>query len=376
MSDTLETAISTSDPAGTLYSRIFTSRTRSWVYNAPTSQLDQFAGEPFFELDVWSDRWQPVILNMLVCRGAELLSNADGTQTLFLADTSWQTASCQHPTYPQLFTWQRSDEFYWAFDGAPHLADVFDQEITTWVDLDARGRLTRVEVRAGASRDGMLLQSWGLLQDELVPGDRVPAIAFDPTPPEALLRWRNVESTTAQPLLHDTITLTEALGLAQTPLFGLPPGGGASDTLTSTTTLSATAMFSVTLLSIETGAPGQEELPRWYIDGEPPFQSALRSGYALRLTYRVRSPESTRNLYIYEGLAETFGAYLRGTARWTSSTPITLTIDGRTIAGWQVTDRPSSTWALFEIDGTLIAVENPYDQSTPLIAALRRIASP
>jgi hypothetical protein len=385
ISGTLETSISTTDAAGTFYSRFFTNPSRSWVYNKPINQLEQYSGGIFFELDVWFERWQPVILNMLVCGPAELLTNEDGTRTVFLTDTSWQTESCQHPIFPLLFTTQTAGEPIWDFDRAPYLADVPDQAVTTWVDLDARGRPLRLEVRAGTDRDGMLLQSWELVQDEMLPAERVPATAFDPTPPEAFLHWQYFDSPTTQPLRQGTITLTEALGLVRTPLFGLtsnagevPPG---PDSLTETTTpssatLTDTATLSTTLWTIEAGTPPSQAVPRILLEGETPFQGALYYGHALRLTYRVHAPVGAAIAYIYEGSAQEFGAYLHGMARWTSSTPVTLTIDGRTIAGWQVTSEPSGAWTLFEIDGTLVAIEYPFDQSAPVIAGLRRIVSP
>jgi hypothetical protein len=366
ISGTLETAISASDTTGALYGRMYISRAHSWVYVAHTSQLVQFATEIFFELDVWSDRWQPVILNMLACGPAELLTNADGTRTVFLTDTSWLTDSCPHPIYPALFHTQTAGEALGDFDRAPYLADISDQAVTTWVDLDARGRLLRVEVRAGAGRDGALIESWELAQDELLPIDRVPAAAFDPTPPEAFLRWRSLETTTSQPLLQDTVTLTEALALARSPLFGLPGGNGAN-------TLTDTAALSATLVAIEAGASPAEEAPSSSIGEEAPFLSALRSGYALRLTYSF--PEAPL-LYIYEGPAKELGAYLRATARWGSSTPVTLDVGGRKISGWQVIGAPNDTWTLFEIDGTLIAVGYPFEESAAVIVALQQITGP
>jgi hypothetical protein len=370
VSGTIETAVSTFDAAGALYARTHTSGTGSWIYNAPTSQLDQFGAQVLFDLSVWSGHWQPTVLNMLACGSAELVSAADNTRTLSLIDTSWQTESCQHPNYPELFTTQTIGDSLGGDDQAPYLADIPDQAVTTWVDLDAHGRLLRAEVRAGVARDGALIQSWELAQDELLPADRAPAAAFNPTPPEAFLRWRNVDSPSSRPPSPHTVTLTEALGLARTPLFGMPVEGSASDMLTGTATLSAT------LASIEAGSPPPEAAPRSFTDEETPFQSALRYGYALRLTYTVRAPEGMPILYLYEGPAKEFGAYLRGTARWASSAPATLDIGGRKIAGWQVTGARKNAWTLFEIDGTLIAVEYPFDRAAAALATLRRIAGP
>jgi hypothetical protein len=381
ISGTLETAISASDSGGTLYTQLFASAERWWVYSAPKNQLEQYTPGILFDLNVWFDRWQPVILNMLGCGSAELLNNADGTRTLFLSETSWQTDSCLHPIYTSLYSAQTTDEL-WGFDMAPYLADLGDQAVSTWVDLDARGRLLRLEVRAGADRDGMLIQSWELIRDEMLPAERVPATAFDVTPPEAFLHWQYSESATSEPLLQQrTVTLTEALSLVQTPIFGLQSTAGASGTLTETTTpssatLSDTTILSTTLWSIEAGTPPSQDLARMFLEGEPPFQGALNYGHAVRLTYRVHVPVGAPIAYIYEGPVKEFGAYLRGIARWSSSTPITLDVDGRTIAGWQVTVEPSGAWTLFEIDGTLIAVGYPFEQSAPLIEALRRIAGP
>jgi hypothetical protein len=377
VSGTLETTVSTFDTAGALVARTYQSRAQSWIYNAPTSQLDQFPTETLFDLDMWSELWHPTILNMLACGSPELRSNADGTRTVSLVDTNWKTESCQHPIYSELFRAQTSGRSVWGDDQAPYLADVPDRAVTTWADLDPSGRLLRLEVRAGTAREGMLLQSWELEKDEQLAADQAPAAAFDPAPPPATVRWRNVDFGTAQPPPLQTATLTEALALARTPLFGLrdAAGAGAVASGTLTGTLTSTATLSASLATIESGTSSPEGPPHWFVDENMPFLGALHNGYALRLTYTVPEPLGAESLYLYEGPAKEFGAYLRAVARWSSSVPVALDVGGRQVAGWQVTAGEGGAWTLFEIDSTLIAVEYPFERAAAAITELQRISN-
>jgi hypothetical protein len=309
-------------------------------------------------------------LSILGCGQAQLSSNPDGTRTVFLTDARWKTDTCQHPSYGQLFQEQTSGDRASASGGAPYLAGLAEQAVTTWVDLDANGRLLRAEVRAGTTRDGTLLEAWELERDEQLSPERVPVAAFDPAPPDAQVRWNNplVSPDSNTPSVR-TATLTEALALARSPLFGLMPAVlAASGAPTSTTALTAT------LDSITVGIP-QPAGPSLFDDAV--IRSALRGGSAIQLSYTIKEPAGWPILYLYEGPASSFGAYLRATTHWSSSAPIAVQVGDRAIAGWQVTTpQDSTTWTLFEIDGTLIAVEYPPDKAPTIIAGLRRLAAP
>ncbi len=149
-----------------------------------------------------------------------------------------------------------------------------------------------------------------------------------------------------------------------------------SDAPTSTTTLTATPAFTATLAYVSVSQPPPEGPMLSFISWETPFQGAVRDGYATQLTYSVMQPAGWPILSLYEGPANRFGAYLRATANWASSTPIALQVGDRTIDGWQVTSVDGTkTWTLFELDGTLIAVEYPPDKAPIVIAALRRIVT-
>src|SRR5262249_30006015 len=128
--------------------------------------------------------------------------------------------------------------------------------------------------------------------------------------------------------------------------------------------------LSATLSSIEAGTPALEGAPSSLLDEETPLQSALRYGFALRLTYSVRAAEGAPILYLFEGPANVFGAYLRGTAHWASSARVTLNVAGRAISGWRVTGGQGISWILFELDGTLIAVDYPSEESAAVITRL------
>jgi hypothetical protein len=302
-------------------------------------------------------------------------SNPDGTHTLFLTDANWKTDSCQYPFYTQLYHEQTASDFESDIDSAPYLADLPEQEITTWVDLDTNGRLLRAEVRAGTARGGTLLESWELERDEQLPPERIPAAAFEPAPPDALVHWNTpIGSFNQEPTPIRTATLTEALGLLRTPLLGPAIVGGTQITGSATLTNAATLM--ATLIFINVGTPPPEGPSHW-LDVDNALQGAVRGGYAVQMAYSVTAPAGWPALYLYEGPARSFSAYLRATAHWASSTPVTLQLGERRIAAWQVpAPQGDKTWTLFELDGTLIAVEYPSDKVLAVIAELRPIVAP
>jgi hypothetical protein len=294
---------------------------------------------------------------------------------VFLTETNWQTEGCQNPHYAQFFQAQIAGDPEAGADNAPYLADLAELEITTWVDLDASGKLLRIEVRAGMDRDGILLESWELERDELLPPDRIPAATFDAEPPDAPVRWNNLAGSIDSP--ERTVTLTNALALVRSPLFGLATAGipaSTSDAPTNTATLTATPAFTATLAYVSVSNLPSEAPRQWFVSMEAPFRGAVSYGYATQLTYSVLQPAGWPILSLYEGPSTSFGAYLRATAFWSSSTPVSLQVGDRAVDGWQVISNDRvTTWTLFELDGTLIAVEYPPDKAQIVIAALRRL---
>jgi hypothetical protein len=352
------------DAAGRLFQQTYADSAESWSYVAPLGQLDQYPTSAVTG-DLFHSEPTFTILHMLGCGRAALMNRDGGGKTIFLSDADWRSDACQHPQYPDLLRAQISEFPEWAIDQAPYLADLRTAAITTWLDTDAHGRAIRVEVRAGTTREGQLLEAWERERDEQMPADAGAAI-FEGAPPDAPVRWRNTIGTTIDSTIR-TISLSEALVGAQTPLFGL-----ASAPLTSSTALTATLPFSATLATIEAGpAPG--EGPQWYNPDDSAPLRALHHGYATRLTYALPQRDGTAWVYLYEGPASVFGAYLRAIARWQSSTPATLHVGERELPAWQVAGIQGGRWTLFELDGTLIALEYPFEQAAEIAARLERL---
>jgi hypothetical protein len=261
----------------------------------------------------------------------------------------------------------------------PYLLDLAgDATITTWLHLGADGRPRRIETWAtGAAaivivrssgvtetqqiamqsspQNSILLESWELASDEHIPLDRVPKRAFDTSPPDSLELWDYFgDQQAAGPAEPRTVTITEALALAQMPLFA-PRGAGQTPPL------------------VEVGAPPGATTVVW---GSDIFDGALRSGVAVRFSYWLTTSTALDSLmYIYQGDADAFGAFLRTRSswgwRWQSSEPVQVALAGRTVSGWQLTLTGGATWTLFEVDGALLAAQT--DDSVQR-AALERLA--
>src|SRR5262249_36540766 len=99
---------------------------------------------------------------------------------------------------------------------------------------------------------------------------------------------------------------------------------------------------------------------------------------ALRVTYWLPAAGTNQRLmYLYEGDARAFAAFIRIRAiwglRWQNSTPYRVVFEGRSIDGWQLTTQRGEVWTLFEADGTLIAAQTNDAVQSAVLASLQRL---
>jgi phage-related tail fiber protein len=211
------------------------------------------------------------------------------------------------------------------------------------------------------------------LNDEQVPAAQIPLSVFDPNPPAALIRSVFSENEPAARPEPHSVTITEALQLAQTPLFELSTTSAVSGTSAITSTSVVTHTTPPFLNSIMAGpSPDATGSRRDIYQAENVFDQALHDGFAIRFSYTLTAANgSTQTVNLYEWPAKTLGAYLRASAEWNRSEAATLEIGGKQINGWRVIDRRSATeWLLFELNGTLIAAQ---PSSVELLNALTHL---
>jgi hypothetical protein len=341
----------------------------TWYYDATQSQASRMRTSDL-PLANRINQDQGLVLDLLARGASNITSLPNGTRVISHAQSLQQTR------YADLLMAQQRDP------GAsgPYVLDLAsDATITTRLYLSDDGRPQRIETWAtGASavvivhssgvsetqqiamqrgdpQNSILLEAWELASEELFPLDRIPAQTFDMTPPDSLELWDYFgDQQAAGPAGSRTATITEALTLAQTPLFA-PQGAGHTPPL------------------IEVGASPAASTVVW---GNDIFDSALRAGAAMRFTYWLTTSTALdRLMYIYQGDVDSFGAFLRARSswgwRWQSSEPAQVALDGRTIGGWRVTLTGGATWTLFEIDGTLLAAQTSDSRQA---AALEQLA--
>jgi hypothetical protein len=211
-------------------------------------------------------------------------------------------------------------------------------------------------VRAGLGRDGILLNSWELVSDEIIQAGQVPAQTFDAQPPQAMRGTDYIDPPPSDSVieLSHQVGLTETLGLIATPVFSIP-----QDDRTS-------------LVQIEAGPPPSSAL-RDLGNRDDFGTEALWYGLALHFTYSISDGLLYNQMEVFEGPAAQFGDYLRTRdSRWQQSAPITLRIGERTLKGWQVITA-TGRWALVELDGTLLALADNTPAQHEAISRLKRV---
>jgi hypothetical protein len=299
------------------------------------------------------------VLQMLDCGGAQLQFEPDGTRSLVLVERDWRRASCQNPRYPSPWDVQigsvpgRSDE-------APFFGDLGEDELTTIIKLGTNGRPARTEIWAGNPETGVLLESWQRISEEIVAADRLPADTFSPQPPTADVHLIFAPSDLDQIIdtsLPGGTDLGVAIRRARAPFFGYDQ-----------------APNEPRIHTIVLGNQPEQTQTLWFAIDNSVFNRALNAGYAIYSTYMITHETQFEMIRFYQGAANELGAYLRDSADWAESTAANLQVGGQTIAGWQVIERNGGTpWLLFELDGTLIAVEKVTPDTLPLLDTLQRL---
>jgi hypothetical protein len=361
---------------GTVYARQYLGPNQVWYYDARASRVDAYPSA-YLSPDQLNNEDQNTLLRMIACGGATLQTSANGRRAVVLTEQSWRDGrACVQPMYSWLFLVQTTDGTDGDPDQSPYLADLGDLPLTTLVELDPDGRATLIQTWAGVVESGTLLQSWELVTDETLPAEQVPPSTFDARPPDALQRWVLTQNEPARPVPF-SVTITQALDLAGTPLFELPTTRDITQTvaITSSGELSPTEVLlrvPPLLNSIIAGPPPDAPGARWQSEQDV-FEQAVKDGFAVRLSYTITDSQgNSTSPDVYQGAAKTFGAYLRSSAAWKTSSAETLQIGGKPIGGWRVSQRSGGgDWLLFELDGTLIAVQDTSIELRAMLTQLR-----
>jgi hypothetical protein len=372
-SGAFESATAERDTSGTVYGRQYLGPEMTWYYDATQSRASRLRTSDL-PLPNRINQDQGLVLDLLARGASQLATLPDGTRVIS------HSQSLPETRYADLLLAQQRD----TSASGPYLLDLAnDATITTRLYLDD-GRPRRIEtwatsaaamiivhsngmtetqritLQSGGPQDSILLESWELASDENIPFDRVPAGTFGRRPPDTLELWDYFgDQQAAGPAEPRTTTITEVLTLAQMPVFALE-GAGHTPPL------------------VEAGAPRDTSTVVW---GNDIFDSALRRGVAIRLTYWLTTSTSLdRLMYIYEGDARSFGAFLRARSswgwRWQSSAPVQVTLADRTISGWRITLPEGATWTLFEVDGTLMVAQTSDSRQQAALEQLAPIRRP
>ena len=357
----LETATQQRNDSGEIIQQSFSSaETNSWYtrrYGARYSYDPGTFGqlEPIVE-PTWS------VINLLGCGGTTLTTNPDGTRVVAQVDEDWYADSCNRSNYALHLYTQEMYSFGDAErplpsrlggsanpngepDEGPYLIGTDDMPMVHRILINPQGRAYRYEAWAGRPEEGILIEA-AETKNELVPLAQANA-AFDTPLPEAMIEQSYTSLPDGIVTIDDgeirRITLTEAITRSTTPLWYIPPDD---------------VNVLRTINSVDTPSWG-----RWSSDI---FDRAVNGGLAIQLVYAPPISDTNRlSQDIYVGEASRFAAFLRLNRSWQSAAEALLVLDGRNLRGWTVTTAEGETWVLFEIDGSLVAI----DASTPERAA-------
>ncbi len=323
-----------SNGSGQVYQTSYSDAARVWRYYTARQTVEQIDPENNRYRD---DPARSIALRMLTCGGR--LASIPGGQAITYTENDWlNQQACVRWGYgsstwvQQLPRWSSDRPF--SVDDTPYLADLISEpQITTFIQLDKGGRINTIETRLGTALDGMLIESWQLERDEIIPIAQMPP-ELTRTPPAVLFEIPAERSTPPRPIIFQPTTITESLQLIRSPLL-VPPAS------------TETSWFASR--SIGRGGPP-------FTNAATPFDEALWRGMAIQLEVQInnRTTSKRETQYIYQGAAHTFGDLLRANATWQGSSPTTVALGEQELPGWQViTSR--GVWVLVEVQGSLIA---------------------
>lgn len=332
------------DASGQVFDRWYLGTDVAWRYDAPASEVTRFI--PMATQDV-NEPTVGVMLRLLNCPTGELALEPGPGITITLAEP-WPAGGsgcmeCGITGLAPLGTCERVTRI---------VDQPVDDLLITRVAFGVDRRLERIELRLGDA-DGALLESWEPISEQVIAEADAPVGIFDPTPPVSFA----VSDSTGRPVIvwqWDTLSLEAAQQWLGTQLF-VPQR---FERRTST------------VEAVREPAPVM-------VDMASVFDGAVQTGVAVRFSYILPVDGGNGGALwtpIYQGPADRFGAYLRARAEWIASAPERFTVGEREIVGWSVQIDRSMRWALFELDGTLVAMPMDDEVQRAALAELRPVS--
>jgi hypothetical protein len=363
---------------GVIFDRTYAGPRGSWTYDAARGEAFEFGDS--VEYPSTADGVRYALVQMLACGGGEM-SRQGGERAVVLTELDWRRESCVLPHYTGFYELQSrllliqqnggvnvtyvTGLSTGAMDGRPYLADVTGDRLTIVVSLTDEGRLARYEVYAGGTRSPRetLVERWELVSDEVLPAERVPAGVFVAQSPAAFVKWR-FGAADAAPVELVSLDITQARGILGGAVYALPdePRGGSG------------ARPAAELTDISVSQRDPDVAYGSFLAYPDPFQGALYHGVALRFSLTFSDAGgAVSEVFVYQGRAERFGAYLRARARWMASESTRLNLGGESVDGWLVTTLDGRRWAIAERGGLLVVVPADTPAQLDLMGRLERL---
>lgn len=295
---------------------------------------------------------EQTLLKAILCGGGHLQQQEDGSQTVTFSEQGFTGESCLWPDYVNIMSFQLQTNVTGPFfEDQPYVADLggavltltltLDQqklrkietstEVTT-ITISQNGQSVQLRTQAGGTVETVIVQSWELLDDSLIP------LTEAPSREERAALTKNAVALAPIPetILIQQVTLTNTLQLAGGRMF-VPAQPEQAEYYVATSQRLVGSNFQTASNTV--------------------FELALWQGVAVQMLLPVReSNGQIQNIIIYQGAAEPFRTFLQRYASWQSSGPDQAPLAGQLVDGWFVMTPDGSSFTLVERDGVLLAL--------------------
>ncbi len=269
--------------------------------------------------------WERRVLELMDCSDVQTETRPDGGMIISRTHPDWSNPTlepCQFQSYVRAFLLTADGGNAMATLDPPFVGDLRGQPLTTRVRIGADGALEQVDVRVGTGPDGLMVESYMVLERQTDQG--APIITDDRVDGRTL---KPGEATSRFGQLWQPADMWQVRGTTAT---------------------------SSTLLYTESGDIGGGRRQR-----ANDIDQLVTEGLAIRMVFAVydRQGNALGTTTMIQGPRATLVPALQRQSRWESSSPETVMIGGQPVGAWRI-DIMTRSWHILELGDTLVIAQS------------------